>query len=67
MKLALKHGHPWMYLVLTRTEKALFSDATNLIYKFQYNHVYVAIAVEVSQGGYVARSCELVKLYNKRM
>ena len=56
MKLALKHGHPRMCLILTRTEKTIFSDATNL---FQYNHV--ATVVEVSQGGYVARSSELVK------
>ena len=35
-------------LVLTRTAKALFSDATNLAYQFLYNHV--ATAIEVSQG-----------------
>ena len=33
MKLTLKHGHPRMCLVLTRTAKALFSDATNLQYR----------------------------------
>ena len=44
---------------LTRTAEALFSDATNLIYQFLYNHV--ATAVEVSQGSYVAWSSELVK------
>ena len=55
MKLTVKHGHQWMYLVLTHTAKALFNYATNLS--------HVATAVEVSQGSalYVAQSSELVK------
>ena len=40
-------------------QQRLFSDATNLIYQFLYNHV--ATAVEVSQGSYVARNSKLVK------
>ena len=60
MKLTLKHGHPRMCLARFATwSKALFSDATNLIYYFLYNHV--ATAINVSQGSYVARSSELVK------
>ena len=35
-----------IHLVLTRTAKALFSEATNLQYQFLYNHVRVATAVE---------------------
>ena len=34
MKQTLKHAHARMCLVLTRTAKAFFSDATNLIYQF---------------------------------
>ena len=46
-----------MCLVLTRTAKALFSNAINL----QYDKPRIATAVEVSQGSYVARSNKLVK------
>ena len=51
--------HGCVLPVLLHGAKALFSNATNLVYYFLYSHV--ATAVNVSQGSYVARSSKLVK------
>ena len=56
MEVALKHGHPWMCLVLRRTAKAPLAMQLS-----SYINGSVATAVEVSQGSYVAWNSELVK------
>ena len=58
------HGHPWMCL-LTHAVKVLFRDATDLQYQIllisMISHIVIAVDHEVSQGGYMAWSSELVK------